>query len=423
MEQKSRFSEIIFEKISSIKEKALWDLVIHFQLIEIEIDKKVDRTVWYVHDWRTRRLWTPLGDIVIGRTIYRSKLRKENGEYRYKIFFDEEMGLESHSYIQQDFWPNILSCLSSVKSYKALSKIFGEDFSSSTISKMINEQEMFFQVKKYSNSISELFICIDGIFVNQHKNKRYEIKCMTAFTKSTQGKRNKLENKVILPFDSDLSTQDIAWLLQIYIEAIYGDVKTIYIIGDGASWIDGVAKEFPNAKRFIDKFHFKKWIKDLVGRKVRIDWDFVLKSSKQDLTNYLSMLVANTETGEITEANLKVIRRIAKFQLLYKECNSYGLINVAECTQSHHIASHLKNRRAFSKEVALKILMINIAEFNGWQITTDSSKGINVENFSDPSAKMDISIRQSSMTNVPNVNHSSSNTATMFRAMCHGKCF
>ena len=125
----------------------------------------------HVKGVRTRRLWTPLGDIIISRHIYEKYPRRGI----QKILFDEAIGLEKYLYIQRCFFEMFASSINKVSSYKSLSQIFGSEFSTTTISKMLNETELFLKPKKLRDKTKLLFVNVDDIFVKQHKNKKISL--------------------------------------------------------------------------------------------------------------------------------------------------------------------------------------------------------------------------------------------------------
>ena len=106
--------------------------------------------------------------------------------------------------------------------------------------------------------------------MNNHKSKRKKIKCVVAFTGTkTHNGRKVFINRAILPYQDDITPETMSQRLEVWLEKIYGEIKTKVVIGDGANWITSVAKHL-QATRHIDQFHFKKWVKDLVGEKLRL---------------------------------------------------------------------------------------------------------------------------------------------------------
>ncbi|WKX02681.1 hypothetical protein [Candidatus Mycoplasma mahonii] len=64
-----------------------------------------------------------------------------------------------------------------------------------------------------------------------------------------------------------------------------------------------------------------------------------------------------------------------KFLDSYQRCFRDQLTNAIEGVQATQIAKTMKHGRAFSKEVGHKVIMLNVARYNQWEITTDLEEG------------------------------------------------
>jgi hypothetical protein len=94
-----------------------------------------------------------------------------------------------------------------------------------------------------------------------------------------------------------------------------------------------------------------------------------------------------------------------------------GYPNVIEGIQSTQIARTLKNRRSFSRENIYKILMINVAQYNNWQINFKENKKT-IFDFEEP---IDIitSLTNSRATNIPLLQSSHKQTVMMLNNIIH----
>ena len=380
-----------------------------FKLLEKEFDKSIDRSKWHVHGWRSREIWTPLGDLKIKRHIYKRNSRR--GET--KILFDAEYGLEPHKYVQGVFAPIFLKMITKAKSYESLSEIFNYKLSTSTISRLVINQNIYVIPKKIRDKTDVLYVNVDDIYVKQHHGPKYCKRMVLAYTdrkKATlkprkkknkgeqkqQNSRNKSIEKTFLEVDTSLSIPEQAHYVETTMIKIYGDIKLIKLIGDGASWITSYANYFSKitVEREIDPFHYHSYIKKFLGRDKYLNFELFTSLTKEKALNYIATVQNNKDVvvvkGNIFDlkTNKKVklnklkddsFRKIKRFYHSFCKSRLSWHPNAIEGIQSHYIASDLKGRRLFSMNVAKKISLMNIVKYNGWELTSDPSKGILLE--------------------------------------------
>ena len=369
------FTKSVNNFLKNLKEESAIKLQNHFYMLEKEFDKAINKTNWYVKGTRTRTLWTPIGDIKITRKIYRN-----NHTGKYKILFDEHIGLEPYTYIQKNFFPFIMNCVTKVYSYEKLSKMLGHEISKWSITKIMKQGKLYFKPKQLTKKVETLFVNVDGMFINKWRDKRYEVKFALAYTGTKQkGNRHILLNKTLLPFAKNISRSDMANILFDYLSKIYGEYQEIVFIGDGASWITALAKEFRDSTRYIDQFHYMKFIKDFLPHGIKINREGIMKWNTKELEEWLFLVVSNDGELKLSSNQTRLLPKIKKYHQSYITCKSKGYKNAIEAIQSHQIASILKNRRAFSTKVATKIMMINCADYNNWELTVNQHEGISLE--------------------------------------------
>lgn len=224
--------KIAFENSKAAKEEARKRLEEEFVMRETKFDKAVSRLTWHVVGWRSRLITTPLGDIKINRRIYRLKGNRKVT----KILFDEHINLEPRKTFLSEMDYFIVSKIPSVKSYEKLVELLGLDISPSTISRKVASYEFSFIPKKLATVTQTVFINMDGIWTNRHKGMRKETKCVVAFTGTiVKNNRKTLVNRVILPYQDNISSEEMASRIEDWLAKIYGEIKTKIVIGDGAS--------------------------------------------------------------------------------------------------------------------------------------------------------------------------------------------
>ena len=371
------FYDVVTNFYKEFKKRGLVELQDIFIREEQIFHEKINHHEWHVKGWKSRLVWTPLGDLKITRRIYEKYPRK--GIQR--ILFDKHIGLDPFLYIQRSFFPLFISHINNASSYNSLSDIFGQNLSTTTISKIIKEQEVYLKPKNIRDKTPLLFVNLDDIYVKQHKGKKYAYRMAVAYTgsKSTGNKnRKELIDRTLLPINMSISIEKQAQRLEQILMEIYGKIGKVIIVGDGARWITSFKKyfAFTTTERYIDKFHYKKFIRDFVGRDNKINWDEFLKMKKDEMVHYILSMVAD-EHGvvEISRHRVKLLPKIKRWFNSFKVVTEKDYPNAIEGVQSQYVARSLKSRRAFSFETAKKIMIINIAKYNGWEITTEENYG------------------------------------------------
>ncbi|MCK5867151.1 MAG: UPF0236 family protein [Mycoplasmataceae bacterium] len=115
-----------------------------FKWMEEKFHKTVNKKIWHVHGIRKRLIWSPFGDIFIIRKIYKRATRWKTT----KILFDSELKLQPNKYIQECFAPMFLKMVTKAKSYESISEILGCNISTSGISRLVMEQDVYLKPKK-----------------------------------------------------------------------------------------------------------------------------------------------------------------------------------------------------------------------------------------------------------------------------------
>ena len=131
---------------------------------------------------------------------------------------------------------------------------------------------------------------------------------------------------------------------------VYGEIGKVVIVGDGASWITSYKNYFSSiiVERYIDQFHYKKYVKDFLGRSIKIDWKYFKTLKTKEIEFYLLSLLAN-ENGEInlSKSQRKGLPKIKKYFKSFVKVSKLKHPNCIEGIQSHFVASMLKTRRSF----------------------------------------------------------------------------
>ena len=313
------------------------------------------------------------------------------------------------------------SSINKVSSYKSLSQIFGSEFSTTTISKMLNETELFLKPKKLRDKTKLLFVNVDDIFVKQHKNKKYPYRMVVAYTGNI-GVGNKDRKELVEKNFISINTKKQVLELERTLMLVYGEIGKIVIVGNGASWITSYKNYFSSiiAERYIDQFHYKKYVKDFLGRSIKIDWKYFKTLKTKEIEFYLlSLLTDENREINLSKSQRKGLPKIKKYFKSFVKVSKLKYPNCIEGIQSHFMASMLKTRRSFSKHVAIKIMTINTAQYNNWEITTDKRYGTKLNEL----GKMEdiiTSLTSYESSNLPILDSENSRTVDIFNNIAHG---
>ena len=411
------FYDVVTNFYKEFKMRGLIELQDIFTEKEQNFHESINHHEWHVKGRKSRLLWTPLGDLKITRRIYERYPRR--GVQR--ILFDKHIGLDPFLYIQRSFFPLFISHINNASSYSSLSDIFGQNLSTTTISKIIKEQEIYLKPKNIREKTSLLFVNLDDIYVKQHKGKKYAYRMAVAYTGSecTGNKtRKELTDRALLPIDMSISIEKQAWRLEETLVQIYGEIGKVVIVGDGARWITSFKRHFGQitTERYIDKFHYKKFVRDFVGRDNKINWDEFLKMGKTEMIHYLlSMVTDEHGVVSISQHRIKLLPKIKRWFYSFKIVTEKDYPNAIEGIQSQYVARSLKSRRAFSYEVAKKIMVINIAKYNGWDITTKKNHGYKLFEVYKQDVKIEIVTRE--FSNIPLLSSNKVNMVSMLNKL------
>ena len=342
-----------------------------------------------VKDIRRRRLWTPWGDIWLSRRRY---FDKANKSYRYLL--DEYLELEGRNYVPIAYRALAIQNFHSFKSYKEIAKnIYNGSVSKQSIHNFIKttrttEIEL---KKKFNCPDGVLNINIDGIFVKKNvkstlpseikirRSASFHIKSFLFFTHSEEisKNRNQLQGRYMKYFieaapsrtlklsekwdKEDLIAQEVDKII-----SLYSNVKEIRVIGDGAKWIKSIAT-WIGGKYIADKFHMRKYIRDLLGRdKYYLGLKLINKDLKKDkLRNKLYKLAANPKTGEISKESIRMIGYIVNNHKYYLYGFKRDTISAIEGIQAHYISRYFKRqRKGWSEQNLSNIVHALTVHFN-----------------------------------------------------------
>lgn len=340
--------KLVNEIYKNYLQKANQETIEKIEQIDEELYlKKPKRLI--VKDFRKRRIWTPETNILcFKRRRYFDKITK-----KYVYLLDDYLKIDKYKLISKHYQKLAIFYFSSFKNYQEIANfVFNGQISKMSIHNFIKNATPKTSIKNFScQNDGVLVINADSLWTKQNCSKNYwEIKNLLFFTNRSydfNNKKWKLENRTLkhfinVPFDQIVEEIKI-------IISHYHNIKEIKIVGDGAKWIKKLAKIL-GAKYYIDKFHYHKYIKDLVGRnfekKNYIYQLFYTNLSSYQLKNKLLKIVGNYQNGEIKEKQMRIIGYLVNNFQHYESNKEVDYpISGIEAIQAHYQAKFFKNQR------------------------------------------------------------------------------
>jgi len=217
---------------------------------------------------------TSFGLVAYNRTYFKPK---EGGHRKYLV--DDISGINPHDRVSADVVINAIEEATQSSYRKAGTKVaYDSDLSKQTVMKKVHKIEVMDAphptYEKKSSRV--LYIEADEDHVAlQHKTKSGgdgQRKTGTSMPKlvyvhegidseKSTAKRNVLKN--VRYFGGDLKSEDLWLKVAKYIDEQYKeeDIETIYISGDGASWIRTGLQWIPKSRFVLDNHHMNKYIR------------------------------------------------------------------------------------------------------------------------------------------------------------------
>ena len=231
-----------------------------------------------------REIFTMWGQLRYERNYYFNKM---SGGYLYPA--DAILGVAKGERISLRIATDLVKAAVN-NTYVAASEIVtGGIVSKQTVMnkvRMAKVAEEVFDEKKERPAIKVLHIDADEDHISSQNGRDVIAPLVSVYEGiETKGKRRSCKNVFHLPFFGT-STEDIWDRVLTEIECRYdisGSDVTIYLHGDGASWIKKGAEFLPNVRFVLDKYHMNKYVKQAVAgisdKKIREDLIGWLKAS------------------------------------------------------------------------------------------------------------------------------------------------
>lgn len=343
-----------------------------------------------------RKYLITTGELSFDRTYFKNSKTKE-----YICILDYLIGIKESTRMSGEIESELLNNAADMSYAKSSQAVCDGLLSRQTVrNKVLDVTELAHVPKKAQKTPKELHIFADEDHVHmqpEQKNGRKKQGDIVRLITTSEGlnKVCKGKNELVAPlhFEGYKIKPEKQWE---YVQAVLTEtydmdtVETVWIHGDGASWIKTGLNVFPNAKPVIDRYHLNKYIKILTssgpgegaGPKL---WESLRKNNIGDFSIYINQIMdkipkyyndramQNKKQRRITEAATYIQNNWEGIQ------NRLNVVEVGSCTEpliSHILSTRLsRNPMGWSKNGLSKMAMIRVYTQNGCQITPDDVRG------------------------------------------------
>jgi hypothetical protein len=339
-------------------------------------DKKKERRGWQV--WRSgdcKEIVTRFGPVTYQRTYYR---HKETKQYTYLV--DEEAGYTPHLRVDHHVKAELIACAADL-SYRKSGQIIGErcgkvSISGQTVKQAVDTFERPILPQQERKRVATLYIEADEDHVACQHGRSFEARLVYIHEGwEANGKRRKLERPLYQSsIDEDVS--DFWERVWEETDKLYDleQVEKIYLMGDGAAWIQGAKEVFPQSEFILDRFHYMKYIRMAVGgaqKQGQILKNAIRFGNLEKTQVIIRELVKEAATSSRKQRILDAWKYIKNnweaIRALYREektvsCSGEGHI-------SHVLSARLSSRpMGWSKNGARHMSYVRVSQANGQSI-------------------------------------------------------
>lgn len=343
-------------------------------------NSKERKCKYHIKDYKKRTILTVFGEITYYRHFYKSKLNGASFCY-----IDRLLGLKKYDYFDPYIKSEVLDFVSEnnySETAKHINSLIGnrvnindkiQFMKRQTVRNIIMNSHLSKPKFEKKDDVSELFIMADEKWIPTQNNngKKVMQKSIVIFDGfNKHGDRKSLNNKTTFSGSGDNFIYDSID----YIENSYESIKRIYLLGDGAKWIDNLKFYFnynPHIEiiQGLDHFHFKQAIwrilpdKDVYNALV----EYIKSNNIEDykrLINEIIDLYSNRE-DKIKEYSSYIIKHWNNILNLY----TYNLSCPMESQISHTFASYFTSRpKGYSVKTIPKLIKLRLLKKNKYNI-------------------------------------------------------
>jgi len=328
-----------------------------------------------------RTLFTALGNFTYNRTYFDTDVGKV-------YILDDILGVNPYDRIDAGVSARIVNAAATHSYGRSASIVTGDNVSrQSAWNKAMNTGEVAYVPERVESTPGTLHIFADEDHVSLQDSTNTIVTLVTVCA----GKQavSKGRNELIEPFHVQGYGMDKETLWD-YVYALCAEkfdmdlVGSVFIYGDGASWIRGGKDVFPDAVFTLDDFHFRKRMRSLFSGE--IGSKFTLKAfaavSNDDIASFettaKAMVVALMDTMPDGSTKVRKVERVND-NIDYILNNWNAIQNsrlpgvIGSCTEamvSHVLSERFsRNPMGWSKKGLSKLAMIRVYVLNGGEVT------------------------------------------------------
>lgn len=352
-------------------------------LIAKEIMENLDQAIkesksrkkdWYVErNGDEKTLHTVLGEITFRRTYY---VHKQTGAYAY--LSDDQVGLTPHERMDLGLKSRIMEHATSMSYQKTVDALSYSGITSKTsVMNVIrdrdplpNEAAEISDRKDSTPSVLYIEADEDHVALQNGKSTIAKIVYVHEGRKPLSKNRHQLIHK---RYFTALSDNESLWLdVANYLEETYDmeKVKTVYLSGDGASWIKEGTHWIPKSKYVLDRFHLAKYIRAATAHMdyVRVPLTkYIRKGMKRAVADLFRVMLQETPS-EAKKESIRMARTYIwnNWDGIQRQ-KAHGYVGCsAEGHVSHVLSDRLSSRpMGWSKEGLIHMSSMRIFNQNG----------------------------------------------------------
>src|SRR5690554_5081640 len=340
-------------------------------VIKDSLERKID---WVVHKKDAKKsLITEFGQVDYKRTYYKSKSSKG-----YTYLVDDQFGIERYQRIDKGLSAKIVE-LSREHSYQKSADLAVKSvkLSRQTVKNKIRElgeiDNKDINKNEKKKSIKRLYVEADEDHIALQNGKNTIVKLVYIHEgKKITNNRTKLKNTHY--FSGLYKDTEELWLEVIdYINDNYelDEIETIYLAGDGATWIMEGLNWLPKSRYVLDRYHLNKYVIQATGHMPDMrpelwhginecDFDYV-KKVFQEIMSYTEK---DTKKEAIKESYKYILSHWGGIEIYSKDPYVLG------CSAEGHVSHVLSNRMSsrpmgWSKKGADQMARLRAFKYNG----------------------------------------------------------
>ena len=395
-ENPTKFADMIYKLSESLRGLGLNIIKEYLEDLNDCLKKSSKRKQnWVIEKHDTKKLITSLGEVDFSKTLFTSK---DCGEMQYLI--DSILGMKPHQLLTEDAKVRLYTEACDT-SYRRGGEAITVDSSSEISKNAVKDIIMNTKFPKtYTESdekkkVKTLYIDADEDHIAlQFQNKKVDLRKNKLGNKNNcaigkiiyvyegitnvkpGSKRKRLLNTMY--FGSVLKKNSELWEeVYDYIKSIY-DVdylETIYLNGDGATWIKAGKDYLPGCKYVLDEFHLSKYLLKMTSHMMDTQYDAkvelceaIKRGTKADFIGVKDRLIAladkETTVERIEESSKYILSNWGAAKLrLSNRTAIYGCS--AEGHVSHVLSDRMSSRpMGWSRLGAEKMLSLRIYKYN-----------------------------------------------------------